>query len=96
MRDFLMSVKRSDGSFAVHTGGEVDIRGSYCALAIASILNILDEELKENVESWVIRQFEFVHKNLIEGFHELLAFDGKILHMWAQVVFVIYGKLTQV
>jgi prenyltransferase beta subunit len=32
------------GSMAIHTNGEMDIRGVYCALVCADILNIVDEE----------------------------------------------------
>uniref|UniRef100_A0A183V4M7 Protein farnesyltransferase subunit beta n=1 Tax=Toxocara canis TaxID=6265 RepID=A0A183V4M7_TOXCA len=54
LHDFIMSVKEPDGSFRVHVGGEVDIRGSYCALAVASITNILDEQIAANADSFVI------------------------------------------
>ncbi|VDM97118.1 unnamed protein product [Thelazia callipaeda] len=55
LKNFLLSVKQPDGSFALHIGGEIDIRGSYCALAVASITNILDSELTENADIWIIR-----------------------------------------
>lgn len=48
-------MKQPDGSFKLHRDGEIDIRGIYCALAVASITNILDEELAANAESWLIR-----------------------------------------
>uniref|UniRef100_F1L5Y5 Protein farnesyltransferase subunit beta n=1 Tax=Ascaris suum TaxID=6253 RepID=F1L5Y5_ASCSU len=54
LHDFIMSVKEPDGSFHVHVGGEIDIRGSYCALAVASITNILDEQIAANTDSFVI------------------------------------------
>uniref|UniRef100_A0A0M3IP57 Protein farnesyltransferase subunit beta n=1 Tax=Ascaris lumbricoides TaxID=6252 RepID=A0A0M3IP57_ASCLU len=54
LHDFIMSVKEPDGSFHVHVGGEIDIRGSYCALAVASITNILDEQIAVNTDSFVI------------------------------------------
>ncbi|VDO44474.1 unnamed protein product, partial [Onchocerca flexuosa] len=52
LKDFLHSVKRADGGFALHIGGEADIRGSYCALAVASITNILDDQLRKDADSW--------------------------------------------
>ncbi|VDN60826.1 unnamed protein product [Dracunculus medinensis] len=52
--NFLLSVKKENGSFEVHRGGEIDVRGSYCALSVASITNILDDILVENTASWVI------------------------------------------
>ncbi|MFH4975709.1 hypothetical protein AB6A40_002418 [Gnathostoma spinigerum] len=54
LRSFLLSVKQSDGSFCLHEGGENDIRGAYCALAVASVTNILDEKLCENTDRWII------------------------------------------
>lgn len=55
-------MKNSDGGFALHIGGEVDVRGSYCALAVASITNILDDQLRKDADSWIIRLFfrEFI------------------------------------
>ncbi|KAI3633902.1 hypothetical protein MIR68_008067 [Amoeboaphelidium protococcarum] len=53
MYKFLQSLKQSDGSFVMHRGGEVDIRGSYCAIAVASLLNIMDEQLCRNVAEFV-------------------------------------------
>merc|ERR1711871_238149 len=38
---FLLARKSPDGGFFMHDGGEVDIRGSYCALSVAAILNLL-------------------------------------------------------
>ena len=37
------------GSFQVHHNGESDLRSTYCALVIAYVLNILDEELIEGI-----------------------------------------------
>ncbi|KAK6108752.1 Prenyltransferase and squalene oxidase repeat family protein [Brugia pahangi] len=54
LKVFLHSVKRPDGGFALHIGGEADMRGSYCALAVASITNILDDQLRKDADSWVI------------------------------------------
>ncbi|XP_060527006.1 protein farnesyltransferase subunit beta [Cylas formicarius] len=51
---FLMSVKQSDGSFAMHNGGEVDIRGVYCALSVASLTGILTTELVRDTAEWII------------------------------------------
>ena len=39
----------SSGSFQMHHNGESDLRATYCALTVAYILNILDEELLEGV-----------------------------------------------
>ncbi|KAJ6218520.1 hypothetical protein RDWZM_009677 [Blomia tropicalis] len=40
IRKFLLSMQQSDGSFTMHASGEVDIRGAYCALSVAKILNM--------------------------------------------------------
>jgi protein farnesyltransferase subunit beta len=53
MYKFLMRMKNKDGSFTMHESGEVDIRGSYCAISVASLLNILTEELCENVAEFI-------------------------------------------
>ena len=55
MKDFLMSVKNKDGSFHMHFGGEIDVRGAYCALSVAKMLNLLDDELTENVAEFICR-----------------------------------------
>ena len=55
MLAFLLSLKQKDGSFILHEGGEVDIRGSYCAVSVASMLGILTGELVENVQDFVKR-----------------------------------------
>ncbi|KAK4056940.1 CAAX farnesyltransferase (FTase) subunit beta [Microbotryomycetes sp. JL221] len=53
MYKFLMSLKQPDGSFIMHQGGEVDVRGCYCALVIASLLNILTPELAHNTSQFI-------------------------------------------
>ncbi len=40
---YLKSMKRDDGSFSMQIDGEADCRGSYCALAAASLTGLLDE-----------------------------------------------------
>ncbi|KAK4052501.1 CAAX farnesyltransferase (FTase) subunit beta [Microbotryomycetes sp. JL201] len=53
MYKFLMSLKQPDGSFIMHKGGEVDVRGCYCALVIASLLNMLTPELAHNTSQFI-------------------------------------------
>lgn len=53
--EFLRSLKQPDGSFAMHIGGEIDIRGAYCALAVASMTDIITRELVTNTADWIIR-----------------------------------------
>lgn len=47
-------MKQEDGGFATQIGGEIDIRSTYCALACAAILNILDYKLCQNTMQWII------------------------------------------
>ncbi|XP_075222235.1 farnesyl transferase beta subunit [Lycorma delicatula] len=51
---FLWSVKVPNGAFQMHVGGEVDIRGVYCALAVARLTNIYTDALFDNSALWII------------------------------------------
>jgi protein farnesyltransferase subunit beta len=51
--EFLLAMKQDDGSYLMHKNGEVDIRGVYCALSMASITNILTEDLVSNTGKWL-------------------------------------------
>merc|ERR1712151_1198932 len=53
--DFLMRMKSPQGGFMMHDQGETDMRGTYCALAVASMLNILTDELIDGVPEYVRR-----------------------------------------
>ncbi|KAF5097737.1 hypothetical protein DV451_003696 [Geotrichum candidum] len=53
--DWLLRIKQPDGSFKMHIGGECDTRSAYCALAIASLLNIITPELVENTAEYLSR-----------------------------------------
>ena len=44
----------------MHEDGEVDIRGVYCALSVASITNIKTEAMFENTTQWVIRSEQWI------------------------------------
>ncbi|KAI8909080.1 farnesyltransferase, CAAX box, beta-like protein [Gorgonomyces haynaldii] len=50
---FLMKMKQEDGSFTMHEGGEIDVRGSYCALSVAALLGISTPELEQNCASFI-------------------------------------------
>ncbi|RKP04312.1 hypothetical protein CXG81DRAFT_8477 [Caulochytrium protostelioides] len=50
---FLQSMKQPSGAYRVHDGGEIDVRGVYCALAVAKLLDLPLDELTENVADWV-------------------------------------------
>ncbi|RXH89429.1 hypothetical protein DVH24_031786 [Malus domestica] len=49
---FLRRMKHPSGGFRMHDGGEIDVRA--CYTAVASILNILDDELVHNVGSFIL------------------------------------------
>jgi len=53
--EFLMRMKQTDGSFTMHEGGEIDIRGLYCALSVAALTNILTPELTSNCVEFIKR-----------------------------------------
>jgi len=41
------------GSLTIHINGEIDMRGVYCALVIADILNIMDEDLTRGMGDFI-------------------------------------------
>lgn len=51
---FILSMKdRESGGFRMHEDGEIDMRGTYCAIAVSSILQLLDDAISENVGEYV-------------------------------------------
>lgn len=44
---FLFSVRDADGSFRLHVDGETDVRGAYCAISCAKLVNVPEPVLKE-------------------------------------------------
>jgi protein farnesyltransferase subunit beta len=54
MKRFLCSMKDPiTGGFRMHQDGEIDVRGTYCAIAVASILQILDDSLTVGVGGYI-------------------------------------------
>ncbi|WVQ63932.1 uncharacterized protein L199_002088 [Kwoniella botswanensis] len=51
--DFFMDCKKADGGFVVCKAGEVDVRGTYCLLVVATLLDILTPELLHNVDKFI-------------------------------------------
>ncbi|CAB4285677.1 unnamed protein product [Prunus armeniaca] len=51
---FLRQMKHPSGGFRIHDGGEIDVRACYAAISVASILNILDDELVQNVGNYIL------------------------------------------
>ncbi|ORY77287.1 terpenoid cyclases/protein prenyltransferase alpha-alpha toroid [Protomyces lactucae-debilis] len=54
MYGWLMSLKQINGGFAIQHGGEVDTRAAYLALTVASLLNLMTEELVSGTYQWII------------------------------------------
>ncbi|XP_022913911.2 protein farnesyltransferase subunit beta [Onthophagus taurus] len=54
LEEFLWSVRTPEGAFIMHRDGEVDIRGVYCALAVAHLTNIASSKLFEGTAEWII------------------------------------------
>ncbi|XP_043203524.1 protein farnesyltransferase subunit beta-like isoform X1 [Amphibalanus amphitrite] len=53
LRRFLRRCLNSDGSFSMHDDGEVDIRGAYCAAAVARLTNVYEDALFEKTAEWL-------------------------------------------
>ncbi|KAG8872050.1 CAAX farnesyltransferase (FTase) subunit beta [Tulasnella sp. 331] len=53
MYNFFMSLKQPDGSFAVCSNGEADVRGTYCLLVVATLLDIITPGLVHNTYGFV-------------------------------------------
>ncbi|XP_057464122.1 protein farnesyltransferase subunit beta-like isoform X1 [Actinidia eriantha] len=51
---FLLRMKHASGGFRMHDGGEIDVRACYTAISVASILNVLDYELVQNVGNYIL------------------------------------------
>ncbi|CAN0134036.1 unnamed protein product [Scytosiphon promiscuus] len=52
---FFASLKHASGGFRMHDDGEVDARGTYTVIAVASLLNMLTPELSEGVADFAVR-----------------------------------------
>lgn len=55
LQNFLRRVRSPEGAFCMHDDGEIDIRGVYCALAVAILTNVYTDELFDKTAEWVIR-----------------------------------------
>ena len=53
MYQWMLSLKQPDGSFLVHTNGEVDVRASYCVICIASLLDICTPQLVRGMGDFI-------------------------------------------
>ncbi|KAL8592586.1 hypothetical protein ACOMHN_026516 [Nucella lapillus] len=52
---FLMSMRDDQGAFKMHEGGELDIRGAYCAASAARLTNMCSKELFEGTAEWICK-----------------------------------------
>ncbi|KAJ3289688.1 hypothetical protein HK104_007290 [Borealophlyctis nickersoniae] len=55
MLSYLKKMKMPDGSFVMHEGGETDVRGTYCAMNVCKLLNIIDPILVDNAAEFIVR-----------------------------------------
>lgn len=55
LRRFLLRMKTPNGAFRMHEDGESDVRGSYCALSVAVLCNIMDEEITRGCAEWICK-----------------------------------------
>lgn len=53
MKAWMLTLKDSDGSYKMAQGNETDVRATYCVLAVAKLLNILDEKLTDGVAEYL-------------------------------------------
>lgn len=54
MKNFLWSIRESNGSFRMHVDGEIDVRGAYCAVTVARLCGISpDDEIFEGTADWI-------------------------------------------
>lgn len=53
LHNFLLTVRECNGGFCLHENGELDIRGAYCAIAVAKLSGIEDPKLFENTANWI-------------------------------------------
>ncbi|KYN99105.1 putative farnesyltransferase beta subunit [Plasmodium gaboni] len=54
LHSYILKLKCKDGSFRVHINGEIDMRGTYCAISICSMCHILTNQVKKNVEKYIL------------------------------------------
>ncbi|KAH6574527.1 hypothetical protein BASA60_005434 [Batrachochytrium salamandrivorans] len=52
---FLLAMKQVDGSYCMHHGGEIDVRGTYCAVNAAQLVGILSAELVDRAGEFIVR-----------------------------------------
>ncbi|CAG2059160.1 unnamed protein product [Timema podura] len=58
LEQFLWSVRSPTGAFHMHEGGEIDLRGVYCAVSVARLTNIYSNALFEDSAHWICQTYE--------------------------------------
>ncbi|PIK62700.1 hypothetical protein BSL78_00395 [Apostichopus japonicus] len=53
LQSFLGSMRTTSGAFTMHRGGEVDVRGAYCAVVAARLTNVYKPEMFEGTAEWI-------------------------------------------
>lgn len=51
---YLSMKDKSTGGFAMHDDGETDVRGTYCALVVCKILNLLTEKITRGCKEYML------------------------------------------
>ncbi|KAF9481479.1 terpenoid cyclases/Protein prenyltransferase [Pholiota conissans] len=77
MYDFFLSLKQKDGSFLVAHHSEVDVRGIYCLLIVASLLDILTPELVEGTAAF-IASCQTYEGGFASASHPIFTLNGSI------------------
>ena len=54
LQKYLMKMRTPEGAFKMHEGGEVDIRGAYCAASAARLTNVATEALFDGTAEWIV------------------------------------------
>ncbi|KEG02402.1 protein farnesyltransferase subunit beta, putative [Plasmodium vinckei vinckei] len=54
LHSYILQLKCKDGSFRLHKDGEIDMRGTYCAIAVCSMCHILTKSIKKNVAKYIL------------------------------------------
>jgi protein farnesyltransferase subunit beta len=55
LHEWLLRMKKPDGSFTMHQDGETDVRAAYCAVSVATLTNIVTPGLFDTTAEWVGR-----------------------------------------
>lgn len=54
LQSFLISMRTPEGAFTLHAGGEIDVRGAYCAAVSARLTNVATPAMFEGTAQWIV------------------------------------------